>query len=86
MKILKSKLTELAEQEHKESIKELKGDFAQNTWGSQIRSYVFMPYTMAKDHRTGFESGNINAVMDGDLDGFINAYLKAASKGELQKV
>ena len=54
-------------------------------WGSQIRSYVFMPYTMAKDHRTGFESGNINAVMDGDLDGFINAYLKAASKGELQK-
>ena len=54
--------------------------------GSQIRSYVSMPYTMAKDHRTGFESGNINAVMDGDLDGFINAYLKAASKGELQKV
>ena len=53
--------------------------------GSQVRSYVFMPYTMAKDHRTGFESGNITAVMDGDLDGFINAYLKAASKGELQK-
>ena len=86
MKILLAKLTELAEQEHKENLKELKGDYSMNTWGSQIRSYVFMPYTMAKDHRTGFESGNINGVMDGDLDGFINAYLKASSKGELQNV
>ena len=52
-------------------------------WGHQIRSYVFMPYTLVKDHRTGFENGNVNGVMDGDLDGFINAYLKMSSKGEL---
>ena len=63
---------------------QIKGFQKEITWGSQIRSYVFMPYTLAKDHRTNFESGNINAVMDGDLDGFINAYLKAASKGELK--
>ena len=56
-----------------------------NHWGAQIRSYVFMPYTLVKDHRTGFENGNIQAVMDGDLDGFINAYLKALSSGTLQK-
>ena len=54
-------------------------------WGSQIRSYVFMPYTLAKDTRTGYENGNINAVMDGDLDGFINAYLTASATGELKK-
>ena len=54
-------------------------------WGSQIRSYVFMPYTLAKDTRTGFENSNIDAVMDGDIDGFINAYLKCASLGTLQK-
>ncbi len=77
MKILKAKLMELAEKEHKESIKELKGDFMQNTWGSQIRSYVFQPYTMVKDHRTGAEVGNVQAVMDGDLDYFINEKLKA---------
>ena len=85
MKILMAKLTELAEQEHKENLKELKGYYSMNTWGSQIRSYVFMPYTLAKDHRTGCESGNINAVMDGDIDNFINEYLKAASKGELNQ-
>ena len=55
-----------------------------NGWGSQIRSYVFQPYTMVKDLRTGFEMGNIGAVMDGDLNGFINAYLKAASLGTLK--
>lgn len=76
MKILKAKLTELAEQEHKENLKELKGDFSQNTWGSQIRSYVFQPYTMVKDHRTGAEVGNVQAVMDGDIDYFINEKLK----------
>ena len=54
-------------------------------WGSQIRSYVFMPYTLAKDTRTGYENGNITAVMDGDLDGFINAYLTASATGELKK-
>ncbi len=75
----------IKEREHLEKIEDIKGVQKEIAWGSQIRSYVFMPYTMAKDHRTGFESGNINAVMDGDLDGFINAYLKAASKGELQK-
>jgi len=76
MKILKAKLTELAEQEHKENLKELKGDFSQNTWGSQIRSYVFQPYTMVKDHRTGAEFGNVQAVMDGEIDYFINEKLK----------
>lgn len=76
MKLLKSKLVELKEQEHKENLKELKGDYSQITWGSQIRSYVFHPYTMVKDHRTGAEVGNVQAVMDGDLDYFINEKLK----------
>ena len=84
MKILTARLTELAEQEHKENLKELKGDYSMGTWGAQIRSYVFQPYTMVKDHRTNYETGNVDAVMDGDLDGFIFAYLKAASRGELQ--
>ncbi len=84
MKMLKSKLLEIKEREHLEKIEDIKGVQKEIAWGSQIRSYVFMPYTLAKDHRTGFESGNINAVMDGDLDGFINAYLKASSKGELK--
>ncbi len=83
MRMLKSKLLEIKEREHLEKIEDIKGVQKEIAWGSQIRSYVFMPYTLAKDHRTGFESGNINAVMDGDLDGFINAYLKASSKGEL---
>jgi peptide chain release factor 2 len=76
MKLLKSKLLELKEKEHKENLKELKGDYSQITWGSQIRSYVFHPYTMVKDHRTGAEVGNVQAVMDGDLDYFINEELK----------
>ena len=76
MKILMSKLLELKEQEHKENLKELKGDFSLITWGSQIRSYVFQPYTMVKDHRTGAEVGNVGAVMDGDIDYFINEKLK----------
>lgn len=75
MKMLKSKLVEIKEREHLEKIDDIKGEHMQIGWGSQIRSYVFMPYTLAKDHRTGYESGNINAVMDGDIDGFINAYL-----------
>ena len=66
-------------------LKTLKGVQKEITWGSQIRSYVFMPYTMVKDHRTSYETGNIQAVMDGDIDGFINAYLKCASLGTLQK-
>ena len=83
MRMLKSKLLEIKEREHLEKIEDIKGVQKEIAWGSQIRSYVFMPYTLAKDHRTGFESGNINAVMDGDLDGFINAYLNAAANGEL---
>ena len=84
MKVLKAKLIELKELENKERIDELRGDYGQITWGNQIRSYVFQPYTMVKDHRTNYETGNVDAVMDGDLDGFIFAYLKAASRGELQ--
>lgn len=80
MKILKVKLLELAKQEHKEKIDELKGDYGQISWGSQIRSYVFHPYTMVKDHRTGAEVGNVHAVMDGDLDYFINEKLKGTVK------
>lgn len=83
MKMLISKLVEIKEREHLDKISDIKGNQKEITWGSQIRSYVFMPYTLAKDHRTGFENGNINAVMDGDLDGFITAYLKAASQGSL---
>lgn len=83
MNMLKSRLVEIKEREHLEKIDDIKGVQKEIAWGSQIRSYVFMPYTLAKDHRTGFESGNINAVMDGDLDGFINAYLKAANQGTL---
>lgn len=79
MRMLKSKLIEIKEREHLDKIEDIKGDQKEIGWGSQIRSYVFMPYTMAKDHRTGYEVGNINAVMDGDIDGFINAYLKKQS-------
>ncbi len=77
MQMLKAKLIALAEEEKKEKIEDLQGNYAQIAWGSQIRSYVFQPYTMVKDHRTGAEVGDVNRVMDGDLDTFINAYLKA---------
>ena len=77
MKMLKSKLIEIKEREHLEKIEDIKGVQKEIAWGSQIRSYVFMPYTLVKDHRTGFEMGNVSAVMDGDLDGFITAYLKS---------
>ena len=83
MKMLKSKLVKIKEREHLKRIEDIKSEQQQISWGSQIRSYVFMPYTLVKDHRTNCESGNINAVMDGDLDPFINAYLKAASQGEI---
>ena len=82
---IRALVPELAEREQKEKISDLQGAVMDNGWGSQIRSYVFQPYTMVKDHRTNFENGNINAVMDGDLDGFINAYLTALSHGEIQK-
>ena len=83
MKVLKSKLVEIAEREQKDKIDDLKGVQTEIAWGNQIRSYVFHPYSMVKDHRTNYETGNINAVMNGDIDGFINAYLKAKSKGEI---
>ena len=76
MKMLTAKLLEIKEQEHKDKIDDIKGEYREIAWGSQIRSYVFHPYNMVKDHRTGEETGNTGAVMDGELDNFINAYLK----------
>jgi len=83
MKMLRAKLVEIKEREHLEKISDIKGDQLKIEWGSQIRSYVFMPYTLVKDVRTGCETGNVQAVMDGGLDDFINAYLKALSQGTL---
>ncbi len=83
LKMLKSKLAEIKAREKLEKIEDIRGDKLNIEWGSQIRSYVFMPYTLAKDARTGYEDGNISAVMDGEIDGFMNAYLKA--KGEFLK-
>ena len=85
MKMLRAKFMELKQQQHAEKISDIKGVQMKIEWGSQIRSYVFMPYTLAKDTRTGYENGNITAVMDGDIDGFINAYLTANATGELKK-
>ena len=76
MKMLKSKLMEIKQREKLDKIEDIKGVKTNIEWGAQIRSYVFMPYTLAKDTRTQFEDGNIQAVMDGEIDGFINAYLK----------
>ena len=76
MRVLMGRLIELKEREHKDRIDELKGDYGQITWGNQIRSYVFQPYTMVKDHRTGAEVSDVQRVMDGDLDYFINEKLK----------
>ena len=83
MKMLKSKLIELKERAHKEKIEDLSGVLKDIGWGSQIRSYVFQPYTMVKDHRTNAEIGNIDSVMDGEIDLFINEYLKQSSNGKL---
>lgn len=82
MKMLKSKLLNLKEKEHKDKIEDLKGNQMDIAWGSQIRSYVFCPYTMVKDHRTNYEVGNIQGVMDGDLNDFMDAYLKMESKSQ----
>ena len=81
MRMLRSKLIEIKEREHLDKISDIKGTQLKIEWGSQIRNYVFMPYTLAKDTRTGYEMTNINAVMDGDLDGFINAYLTCLATG-----
>lgn len=75
LKMLKSKLFELKERENKDKIEDLKGVQLEITWGSQIRSYVFCPYTLVKDHRTNYEEGTVDKVMDGNIDGFINSYL-----------
>ena len=85
MKMLRAKLLELKAQQHAEKISDIKGVQMKIEWGSQIRSYVFMPYQMVKDTRTGFETSNIDGVMDGDLDGFLNAYLPQLATGELKK-
>lgn len=84
MKMLKSKLLNLKEKENKEKIEDLKGVQMDIAWGSQIRSYVFCPYTMVKDHRTNYEVGNVQAVMDGDLNGFIDSYLKWSKTGHTE--
>ena len=75
MKMLQAKLYQMEQEKKAAEVDSLKGEKKEITWGSQIRSYVFTPYTMVKDHRTNFESGNPSAVLDGDLDGFMNAYL-----------
>ena len=80
MKMLKSKLLNLKEQEQKEKIEDLKGEQKDIAWGSQIRSYVFCPYTLVKDHRTNYETGNVEAVMNGNIDGFIESYLQKYGK------
>ena len=85
MKMLRAKLLELKAQQHAEKISDIKGVQMKIEWGSQIRSYVFMPYQMVKDTRTSFETANIDGVMDGDLDGFLNAYLTQLATGELKK-
>lgn len=85
MKMLKSKLLELKEKEQKERIEDLKGVQKDIAWGSQIRSYVFCPYTLVKDHRTNYEVGNVESVMDGELNGFMESYLKYISKNKEQK-
>ena len=85
MKMLKSKLMEIKQREKLDRIEDIKGNKTNIEWGSQIRSYVFMPYTLAKDTRTGYEDGNIQAVMDGEIDGFINAYLKENAGKWLKK-
>lgn len=83
MRVLKAKILELREEEREKELAALRGKHQAIAWGSQIRSYVFQPYTLVKDHRTGFETGNVQAVMDGEIDSFIRAYLKAKAAGTL---
>ncbi len=84
MQMLKAKLYMLKQQENAEKISDIRGDVKDIGWGSQIRSYVLQPYTLIKDHRTGYESGNVGSVLDGNIDGFISAYLKWESLGRPQ--
>ena len=83
--MVRDMLLELQAQRHAEKISDIKGVQMKIEWGSQIRSYVFMPYQLVKDNRSGYETSNINAVMDGDLDGFINAYLSGLATGTLKE-
>ncbi|MFI3228113.1 MAG: peptide chain release factor 2 [Clostridia bacterium] len=85
MKMLMSKLVQIKQQQHLDKIEDIKGEQKKIEWGSQIRSYTFMPYTLVKDHRTNFENGNTTAVMDGDLEGFVNAYLQGVANNTLLK-
>lgn len=85
MRMLMAKLIELKETEHKDRIEDLQGEYSQISWGSQIRSYVFQPYTLVKDHRTNHEIGNIQSVMDGNIMPFIDAYLRSLAESEGQK-
>lgn len=84
MQMLKAKLYMLKQQENAEKISDLRGDVKENGFGSQIRSYVLQPYTMVKDHRTGYDVGNVTSVLDGGIDGFISAFLKWESLGRPQ--
>ena len=77
MRVLKARLLELKQQEQEQQLAVLRGEYTKAEWGSQIRSYVIHPYQMVKDHRTNYEVGNTQAVLDGDIDGFIEAYLKS---------
>ena len=83
MTMLKAKLAEIKEREHLEKIEDIKGIQKDIGFGNQIRSYTFMPYTLVKDHRTSYETGNVGAVIDGEIDEFINEYLKKKSQGAL---
>jgi len=80
MKMLYAKLLELKEREKQQKLNELKGEQMDIAWGSQIRSYIFCPYTLVKDHRTGYEEANVQKVMDGEIDEFISAYLKWSAR------
>ena len=82
MEMLRAKLYMLKKQENENQLSDIRGEVKENGWGSQIRSYVFAPYKMVKDHRTSVEVGNVDAVMDGDLDAFIFGYLKSTVKAE----
>ena len=84
MQMLKAKLYLLKQQENAEKASDIRGEVKEIGWGNQIRSYVMQPYTMVKDHRTNEETGNVDSVMDGNLDPFINAYLKWVSLGQTQ--
>ena len=85
MKMLKAKLYKLEKENHDKKINNIKGEVTDIAWGSQIRSYVFCPYTLVKDHRTGYETGNVQAVMDGKIDEFIYEYLKNYVKNDILK-